>query len=78
MSLFRTEKQKMLAGELYNPNDAELEADRDAAGAWMVRYSAAVAASDADRHALGSGAIILPGVITGDNCRDRRGPRRLV
>ena len=52
MSLFRTEKQKMLAGELYNSNDAELEADRDAAGAWMVRYSAAVAASDADRHAL--------------------------
>ena len=78
MSLFRTEKQKMLAGELYNSNDAELEADRDAAGAWMVRYSAAVAASDADRHALGSCEIILPGVTIGDNCRDRRGPRRHV
>jgi hypothetical protein len=34
VSLFRTEKQKMLAGELYNANDAELEADREAAGAW--------------------------------------------
>ncbi len=38
MSLFRTEKQKMLAGELYRADDAELEVDRSAAGAWMVRY----------------------------------------
>jgi maltose O-acetyltransferase len=45
-------KAKDVGGELYNPNDTELEADRDAASAWMVRYSAAVAASDADRHAL--------------------------
>jgi maltose O-acetyltransferase len=68
VSLFRTEKQKMLAGELYNANDAEPEADRDAAGAWMARYSAAVAGSDADRHALlrellaevGDSAVIRP------------------
>ena len=68
MSLFRTEKQKMLAGELYRADDAELEVDRSAAGAWMVRYNAALSASDADRHALlrellaeaGDGAVIRP------------------
>lgn len=68
MSPFRTEKQKMLAGELYHANDAELEADRSAASAWMVRYNAALGASDADTRALlwellaeaGDGAVIRP------------------
>lgn len=68
MSLFRTEKQNMLAGELYHANDAELEADRSAASTWMVRYNAALDASDADRRALlreilaevGDGAVIRP------------------
>ena len=68
MSLYRTEKRKMLAGEFYHANDAELEADRSAAAAWMVRYNAALSASDADRRALlrellaeaGDGAIIRP------------------
>lgn len=68
MSLFRTEKQKMLAGELYHANDVELEADRSAASAWMVRYNAALGGSDADRRALlrellaeaGDGAVIRP------------------
>ena len=68
MSLFRTEKQKMLAGELYHANDAQLEADRNAASAWMVRYNGALSASDADRRALlreilaeaGDGAVIRP------------------
>jgi maltose O-acetyltransferase len=68
VSPFRTEKQKMLAGELYQANDAELEADRAAAGAWMARYNAALGASDADRRTLlrellaeaGDGAVIRP------------------
>jgi hypothetical protein len=30
VSPLRTEKQKMLAGELYHANDPELEADRNA------------------------------------------------
>ena len=68
MSLFRTEKQKMLAGELYHADDAELKADRNAASAWLVRYNAALGASDADRRALllellaeaGDGAVIRP------------------
>jgi maltose O-acetyltransferase len=68
VSQFRTEKQKMLAGELYHANDAELEADRNAASAWMDRYNAALSPPEADRHALlreflaevGAGAVIRP------------------
>jgi maltose O-acetyltransferase len=43
----------MLAGELYHANDPELEADRSAAAGWMVRYNAALSASDAERLSLG-------------------------
>jgi len=65
--LTKTEKQKMLAGELYRPDD-ELGADQAAAKAWMVRYNAALAAPVAERHALlrerlarvGKGAVIRP------------------
>lgn len=48
----RTEKQKMLAGELYRAGDPELQQDRAAAAAWMVRYNASLGASSAARHAL--------------------------
>lgn len=44
-----TQKQRMLAGELYNPNDPEIQADQRANQAWMDRYNAS--ALD-DRHAL--------------------------
>ena len=68
MSLSRTEKQKMLAGELYRANDVELEAERSAAAAWMVRYNAALSASEGDRRIIlrellaevGDGAVIRP------------------
>ena len=40
----KTEKQKMLAGELYRP-DAEIAADQAATKAWLVRYNAALAAA---------------------------------
>src|SRR3954468_17606087 len=65
----RTEKQKMLAGEMYNPaGDAELAADEAAAKAWMARYNAATDMPAAERHALlaaqlrhaGRGAVIRP------------------
>lgn len=36
----KTQKQLMLAGELYNAVDAELQADQRAAQAWMDRYNA--------------------------------------
>jgi maltose O-acetyltransferase len=64
----RTEKQKMLAGELYRAGDPEIQADQAAARSWMVRYNAALGASAAERRALlrelfpevGDGAVIRP------------------
>ncbi len=63
----RTEKQKMLAGELYRP-DEELGAEQAAAKAWMARYNAALASPVSERHALlcerlgrvGKDAVIRP------------------
>ena len=37
----RTPKQKMLAGDLYDPDDPELHTDNRTARAWMARYNAA-------------------------------------
>ena len=48
----RTEKQKMLAGELYRPDDLELQADLAANQAWMAEYNAAAAKSVSERHEL--------------------------
>src|SRR3954468_20964242 len=48
----RTEKQKMLAGELYRASDPELQADAAAAQAWMVRYNASLGAPPAAQRAL--------------------------
>lgn len=63
-----TEKQKMLAGELYRPGDPELQADQATAKAWMVRYNAALGETPAVRRALlkellgsvGDGAVVRP------------------
>src|SRR5690349_7756294 len=63
----KSEKQKMLAGELYR-TDAELGAEKAAAKAWMARYNASLAAPLAERHALlcerlghvGRDAVIRP------------------
>ncbi len=44
-----TEKEKMLAGELYRPADRELQAEMSATQLWLAEYNAAVAASLADR-----------------------------
>ncbi|KAF1722677.1 sugar O-acetyltransferase [Pseudoxanthomonas wuyuanensis] len=64
----RSEKQKMLAGELYHAGDAELQADQAAAKAWMARFNAASTLPAAERRALlrecfaavGDGAVIRP------------------
>ena len=64
----RSEKQKMLAGELYRPGDAEIQADQAATKRWLVRYNAASAAPSGERRALlaerlglvGEGAVIRP------------------
>ena len=58
----------MLAGLLYRPDDAALQAEQEAAKAWMAAYNAALAASPAERRALlrqrlgsvGEGAVIRP------------------
>jgi maltose O-acetyltransferase len=48
----KTEKQKMLAGELYRPGSAELSADEKAAKAWMANYNAVPDRPVAERLAL--------------------------
>ncbi|PPT99170.1 sugar O-acetyltransferase [Xanthomonas arboricola] len=75
----RTEKDKMLAGELYNAADDALQADQAAAADWMARYNASAAQPPAQRHALlverlaevGAGAVIRPPFHCdyGDNIR---------
>ncbi|WP_343170883.1 maltose acetyltransferase domain-containing protein, partial [Stenotrophomonas maltophilia] len=40
-----SEKQKMLAGELYRPGDAEIQADAEANKRWLARYNSALDAS---------------------------------
>jgi maltose O-acetyltransferase len=64
----QTQKQKMLAGQLYHANDPEIRADQQSAKAWMVRYNAALAATADERRellrerlaAVGNGAVIRP------------------
>jgi maltose O-acetyltransferase len=63
-----SEKQKMLAGQAYNPGDPEIQADQAAAKEWMVRFNAALGSSPAERRALlaerfaevGQGAVVRP------------------
>ena len=64
----KTEKQKMLAGELYRPDDAEIAADQAASKAWLERYNAKAGLSIPELHALlserlghvGAGVVIRP------------------
>jgi acetyltransferase-like isoleucine patch superfamily enzyme len=64
----KTQKQKMLAGQLYHANDPEIQADQLSAKAWMVRYNAALGATAEERRellrerlaAVGNGAVIRP------------------
>jgi maltose O-acetyltransferase len=63
MTQDRTEKQKMLAGELYHAGDPELRAERHKADDWMARYNTAPRAErPALLHellgAVGDGAVI--------------------
>ncbi len=63
-----TQKQKMLAGQLYHASDPEIQADQQSAKAWMVRYNAALGATAHERGellrerlaAVGNGAVIRP------------------
>lgn len=63
-----TEKQKMLAGELYRATDPELVADRERAKRWMDRYNGPEAGSEAQWHdalrellaEVGEGTVVRP------------------
>jgi maltose O-acetyltransferase len=64
----RSEKDKMLAGDLYRSDAPEIRADQAAAQAWLARYNASLALSPEERHALllerfaeaGAGAEVRP------------------
>ncbi|MFP5517350.1 MAG: sugar O-acetyltransferase [Alphaproteobacteria bacterium] len=64
----RSEKEKMLAGDLYDASAPEIQADQAAAKEWMVRYNAALALPPGERRklllerfaAVGEGAVIRP------------------
>lgn len=47
-----TQKQKMLAGALYDPADPEIQADLAAAHAWLARFNASLALPPAQRRAI--------------------------
>ena len=63
-----TQKERMLAGQLYIADDPELVADAARAAAWLDRYNRASTATAAERNALlveglghaGRGATIRP------------------
>ncbi|NNM75263.1 maltose acetyltransferase domain-containing protein [Enterovirga aerilata] len=64
----RSETEKMLAGELYRPDDPGIQADLAANKVWLAAYNAALAASPEERRRLlrerlafvGDGAVIRP------------------
>lgn len=63
-----SEKQRMLAGQNYRPDDPELQADQAATLAWLGRYNTSHDLTAEARHALlaerlgaiGAGAVIRP------------------
>jgi maltose O-acetyltransferase len=64
----RTEKEKMLAGELYNADAPELQAEMAITHKWLARYNAALGGSPSELRelllerlaAVGEGAMIRP------------------
>ena len=64
----RSQKEKMLAGDLYNAADPEIQADLLTTGVWLKRYNDALGQSPEQWHALlserfaevGPGAVIRP------------------
>lgn len=64
----RTEKEKMLAGDLYDASAPELQAEMAAAHEWLARYNAAFGKPISERRELllerlaevGEGAVIRP------------------
>jgi maltose O-acetyltransferase len=67
----KTQKQRMVAGELYDAGDPEIQADLAATRAWMVRYNASLGATSAERRqllaerfrAVGQGAVRISTIV---------------
>ena len=66
--MVRSERDKMLAGELYRPADPEIQSELAANETWLAQYNALLGASPATRHRLlserlgsvGEGAAVRP------------------
>jgi maltose O-acetyltransferase len=66
--MLRSEKEKMLAGELYDPSAPEIQADLAATRVWLARYNTSLVLPPDVRRALlterlaevGAGAVIRP------------------
>ena len=66
--MVRSEKEKMLAGELYRAHTPEIQSDQMATNDWLVRYNASLGLPSDERHALlaerlgevGKGAVVRP------------------
>jgi maltose O-acetyltransferase len=64
----RSEKEKMLAGELYLPSDPQIQSELEATKAWLARYNAVLERSADEQRALlrerlaavGSGCVVRP------------------
>jgi maltose O-acetyltransferase len=64
----RSEKEKMLSGELYRPSDPEVQAELAATKSWLSRYNASAALSPREQRALlrerlakaGEGVVVRP------------------
>ncbi|GAA3843057.1 sugar O-acetyltransferase [[Pseudomonas] carboxydohydrogena] len=58
-----SEKQKMIAGELYLPGDPEIQADTAANQQWLARYNAMMGRPAAERL-----AVLRERITAGDGC----------
>ena len=58
-----SEKQKMIAGELYLPGDPEIQADTAANQQWLARYNAMMGRSAAERL-----TVLRERIAAGDGC----------
>jgi len=68
MSKTMSEKEKMLAGELYLPSDPEIQADSAVTQVWLARYNAMLGQPAAARL-----AVLRERMTTGEQC-DLRPP----
>ena len=68
LTMKSTEKQKMLAGELYNAEDDQIQSDLAATRAWLAKYNASLAMESQARRELlaqrfgsvGDGSTVRP------------------